>query len=184
MSQRLHHVLSHTDLPLPELFAARLDGELFRVDHCFAPIDEIEQPAHRAASLRAGNPDRVIAEQRSAAWIWGALDTPPAQHELCVATGARVRAPARGWVHMREVVIEASEIAVLDDMQVTTPLRTAVDLARFSVEFGEGEKSIVVSLMTQFGFGIIDCIDDMNRRRNLPNKRKAIARLARCVGDF
>ncbi len=177
MSHRLPIVLSEHDLPLAELAAARLDGELFRVDDCFAPVDEIEQTSHRAAALNAIVPERLIAEQHTAAWLWGALDTPPAHHELCVAVGARTRSPTVNWMRVREVVIEPTEIAAVDGMLLTSPLRTTVDLARFSIEFGEAEELIVIRLMMQFGFGVAACVDDMHCRRNLPNKRRAIERL-------
>jgi len=177
MPPRLPPVLSFHDLPVAELAAARLDGELFRIDDCFAPVDEIEQPQHRAGALRAVLPERLIAEQRSAAWIWGALDAPPTHHELCVTAGARTRSPGIGWMRVREVVIEPAEIATVAGLQLTTPLRTAVDLARFSADFGEAEELMVAWLMLHCSFGVIDCVDDMQRRRNLPNKRQAIARL-------
>lgn len=181
MTQRLPPVLSSTDLPLAELLAARLDGELFRVDDCFCPVDEVEQPAHRASALRAGLSDRLIAEQRSAAWVWGALELPPQPHQLCAAMGARVRPPGAGWVMSREVVIEPWEIVVLGGMQVTTPLRTAVDLARSSPSFGEAEERVIRWLALHGGFTVEDCLDDMDRRRNLPNKRQAAARLRRSL---
>ena len=183
MTQRLPVVLSAADLPLAELLAARLDGELFRVDDCFAPVDEIEQPRHRAEALRAGLPERLIAEQHSAAWIWGALDTPPRRHELCVAMGARVSHVGVTRSSVREVVIEPWEIETVGGMRVTNPLRTVVDLARFSATFGDSEERISRWLALSSGFGFADCIDDLNRRRNLPNKRQAAERL-RAIRDL
>jgi hypothetical protein len=182
MPQRLPPVLSAHDLPVAELFAARLDGELFRIDDCFAPIDEIVQPEHRALALRSGLPERLIAEQRSAAWIWGATDAPPVHHQLCVAPGARISAPPVGWMRVREVVITASELTTIGGMQVTNPLRTVIDLARFSESFGEAEARIVTVLARLADLGLGECLDDMNGRRNLPNKRQAIERLRGCLG--
>lgn len=177
MPQRLPPVLSSLDLPLPELLAARLDGELFRVDDCFTPVDEIEQPRHRARAAHAGLSGRLIAEQLSAAWIWGALELPPRPHQFCVALGARIHHPTGRGMTLREVVIEPTEVAVLDGHQVTTPLRTIVDLARFSPVFAELEHSVVTRLMALGGFGLQHCLEDIDRRRNLPNKRQAIERL-------
>lgn len=179
MPHRLPSILSAHDLPVAELTAARLDGELFRVDDAFAPVDEIEQPAHRAAAVRASVPDRLIAEQRSAAWIWGALDLPPTHHELCIATGVRSHSPGVAWMRIREVVVDPSEVIVIAGLQVTTPLRTIVDLARFSPMFGEAEKRMVAWLMQHHGLGLADCEADIDRRRNLPGKRRALARLRR-----
>lgn len=180
MTQRLPSVLSPVDLPIAELLAARLDGELFRVGDGFSPVDEVEQPRHRARALRAGISDRLIAEQRSAAWIWGALPAAPNPHQFCVALDARVTHSSVAWVTVRDVVIEASECVVLDELPVTTPLRTAVDLARFSSTFDEVEVQAVVRLMRFGSFGLEECLEHMSRRRNLPNKREAARRLRRC----
>jgi hypothetical protein len=154
---------------------------VFRIDDCFAPVDEIEQPWHRARALRAGLPDRLIAEQRSAAWIWGALTAPPTHHQLCAAMGARVRPQGVSWMTVREVVIEEPDILTVDGLQVTTMLRTAIDIARFSERFDQAERDIVRWLMRHGGFGLDECVADMNRRRNLPSKRRAAVRLASCA---
>jgi hypothetical protein len=177
MSLRLPLVLSARDLPLPELLAASLDGELFRVGGAFAPLDEIVGPAHRAHAILDTAPARYIAEQHSAAWVWGAIEMPPRTHEFCVNIGARVTgSPARRH-HVREVVIEQREIAAVGDVSVTTPLRTALDLARFSEHFGEGEARATLGLMRLAGFTIDDCLTELNGRRNLPNKRQAVDRI-------
>ena len=69
---RLPGVLFHSDLPEAELHAAKLDGELYPVDQCFSPIDTIEGRWNRARALLLTVPARLIAEQRTAAWIYGA----------------------------------------------------------------------------------------------------------------
>lgn len=180
MSQRLPSVLSTVDLPLPELIAARLDGEVFALDGCFCPVDEIEQPWHRARAVHMGLSERLIAEQFSAAWVWGAADRPPQVHQLCVTSDARVMHSPAPWISVREVVIEPPEIAVIAGLQVTTPLRTAVDIARFSPLFDDRDEDAVVRLMTLGGFDAADCIAEMERRRNLPQKRQAVDRFGRC----
>jgi hypothetical protein len=174
---RLPAVLSACDLPLPELQAARLDGELFAIDGCFSPIDEIEQQRHRAASLAAVVPARLIAEQHSAAWVHGALELPPARHEFCADTRARVR-PSAPPFSLREVVIDPEDVIEIGGIGVTTPLRTTLDLARFCVDFGMAERVIACRLMAIGRFEFEDCLAALNRRRNLPGKRQAIARLS------
>lgn len=126
---------------------------------------------------KAGLPERLIAEQHTAAWVWGVLARPPLHHEFCVPHAARVRSPSGGWLRVREVVIQQSDITVLDGMPVTAPLRTAVDIARFSVHFGKAEAMIISELMQRFGFTLADCQHHMNSRRNLPGKLLACARL-------
>lgn len=174
---RLPAVLSTDDLPAAELCAARLDGELFAVGDGYCPVDEIEHPGHRAAALHRGQSDRLIAEQLSAAWVWGALDAPPSHVQFCVATGARVsHSPAR-WMTMREVVIDPEEIADLDGRLVTTPVRTVLDLVRFSATFGAAE----VHVVRRLGVALADVTRAIEGRRNLPNKKRAVARLALCA---
>ncbi len=173
---RLPSVLTADDLPLPELRAALLDGELFALDAAFTPIDEIESPRHRARAAHAGLPHRLIAEQHTAAWIWGAAPA-PSRHEFCVAIAARARGVGDSAHAVREVVIEPADIASFDGLQVTTPMRTVLDLARFSLGFGQREEDAVRTLMRHHRFGVDDCFDEIDGRRNLPRKRLAMQRL-------
>jgi hypothetical protein len=178
---RLPAVLSAVDIPAPELRAARLDGEVFAVGDCFSPVDEIEQPRHRAAAAHAGHSARLIAEQLSAAWVWGALDSPPPQHQFCVATGARVsHSPGRG-ILVREVVIGTDEVVALGRALVTTPARTVMDLVRFAERFGADEARAVNRLAAGAGLSLGDAARAISGRRNLPNKRRAVARLELCA---
>lgn len=177
---RLPSVLWAHHLPAPELYAARLDGDLFDIDGCFVPVDEIEQPKHRAAALHAGLAPRLIAEQLSAAWVWGALNSPPTHRQFCVATGARVsHSPAR-WMTVREVVIDDDEVRLLSGLMVTSPARTVVDLARFSAKFEAREQEAVRRLLSGSRASLDIAIDAIANRRNLPNKRQALDRLEKC----
>jgi len=173
---RLPPVLSADDLPAPELYAARLDGQLFAIGGCFAPVDEIEQPRHRASALLSALGGKLIAEQLTAAWVWGALDSPPAHHQFCVATGARVsHSPAR-WMTVREVVIDADELVDLGGALVTDPTRTIMDLARFCPAFDLA----VARRLVGIGASPQRAIESILARRNLPNKKSTVERLSRC----
>jgi hypothetical protein len=175
---RLGPVLTIADLPLAELHAARLDGELFAIDACFAPVDEPAIPALRAESIAVQWPDRIIAEQRSAAWVYGVLTSPPARHELCADLSARARPSNSRHARIREVVIDASELVRIGRLDVTSPLRTVLDLVRFGDEFGRAEATVCSDLMTLGGFAADDCRRALGARRNLPGKVQALARLA------
>jgi hypothetical protein len=176
MSPRLESILCSVDLPEAELQAARLDGELYAISECFSPIDVISDRELRGRSLSLMLPQRVIAEQLTAAWVLGATPFPPHPHQLCADVGARVRSPGTGRANVREVVIDAAELLSFGGLRVTTPLRTVVDLGRFA-EFGDHERGVIRSLMTMGGFGVDECEAAMNRRRNLPGKAKALARI-------
>lgn len=177
MTRLLPLVLSRFDLPEAELHAARLDGELFAIDECFGPVDLAPQASLRAASLAAILPSRLIAEQRTAAWVLGALLDPPAQHQLCADSGARYRFAGAARFRVREVVLDADDVTMIGGLRVTTPLRTAIDLARFCAEFGEAEAAIVAGLARIGGFDLPDATAGLERRRHLPGKVRAAQRL-------
>lgn len=180
MSRRLPAVLSSADLPAPELAACRLDGEVYAIDRCFVPVDTVEQPRHRALAARVGLSDRMIAERASAAWIWGAKRTPPRTHQFCVVLGARVSHSAATWLSVREVVLAGDDVVSLDGLRVTSPLRTALDLARFSSEFAAEERAMVRALAVLDSFDLAICLERLDVKRNLPNKRRAVERLLSC----
>ena len=178
MPFRLPAVLTRSDVPEAELCAARLDGEVYRIDECFSPIDGIERPVSRALALSSIAPARFIAEQRTAAWVHGALGFPPAVHQFCVAAHARAKPLQGRRMIVREVEIDDSEIQPCGGIAVTTPLRTVVDLARFSRSFRTDEQLIVTTLLASGGLGIDDCRAALNRRHNLPGKRLALRRIS------
>ena len=159
---KLTAVLLSADLPLAELCAARLDGELFSIGDGFSPIDLPETAEQRARSILDLCPDRIIAEQRSAAWIWGASDSPPARHELCASLGARSKSVAPRRAIVREVVIDDLSVVELGGIRVTTPLRTILDLARFSPHFDAETRDQVARLMTAFEIDVTTITQDGN----------------------
>ncbi|CAO1651828.1 AbiEi antitoxin C-terminal domain-containing protein [Salinibacterium sp. NYA9b] len=178
MTPRLPPVLSAIDLPLAELQCAALDGELFALDQCFCPIDEFDTIHLRARALGVVLDARIIAERMTAAWVWGAALNPPARHQLCVAIGARTRPHPSLNAVLREVVITDDDIDTVSGVSVTSRLRTVFDLVRFSDPFGAREEAAVRVLMAEGKLDYGQCVDSLNARRNLPQKRIALARLA------
>jgi len=176
---RLSPVLTASDLPLAELCAARLDGELLRLGECFTAIDQPHDRFARAASIALELPDRLIAERLSAAWVWGAIPYPPPRHELCASLGARARASNPRRVIVREVAISPDEVVVIAGQRVTSPVRTLVDLARFSVEL---DTEVLRALARVGSVTIDDCRAALDRRRNLPNKRRGWLRILESFG--
>ena len=181
MPLRLGTVLSPSDFPTPELTALVLDGEAFRVDQCVAPVDTVPGPVLRAAALVAELPPRLIAEQHTAAWVWGVVADPPCLHEVCVDITARVRPTLDARLSVREVVVLHEDVAVVAGLTVTTPMRTAIDLTRFVEDWSDEEARIVRELLALGECDILDCARVMNRKRNLPGKRIALERLSGCV---
>ncbi|MBI5160462.1 MAG: hypothetical protein HY996_03465 [Micrococcales bacterium] len=125
----LPRVLDVEQLPVPELCAARLDGDLFELAGAWAPIDVAVTASDRAAAAASGVPSRWVAELGTASWIWGARSSSPSVPQFSAVVGERGPRPRRG-VDLREVVIRSRDVAVLGTARVTTPARTIADLAR------------------------------------------------------
>ncbi|WP_159078160.1 hypothetical protein [Homoserinimonas hongtaonis] len=178
MNPRLSAVLSSHDLPAAELQAARLDGEVYCVDECFSPIDEIDDAAHRAGSLRTLVPRRLIAARETAAWVHGVLINPPVVHHFWSNHDARARPNPSPRLDVRELVLLPSDIVILGGMQVTTPLRTAIDILRFTEHLGRRESAAVPLLSEQSGLSLRELREHILALKKTPGKHKALAALA------
>jgi len=126
-------------LSLPELAAARLDGDVVELGEAYAPADLVETSVLRASSLTsliAGMHDVAFAGM-SAAWIHGAGDSAPEPHELQSAAGRRLRAPATRRIIVHDPVLDPADVQHLGGVAVTTPERTLIDLLRWPATLPE-----------------------------------------------
>lgn len=155
----------------------RLDGDLVAVGTCFAPLDDVPDAAQRAASLREFADGRLVAERRTAAWVWGAVFQPPTPIELCTGHEARfARAPSLGMV-VREVVIAADEVVRVEGASITSPARTAADLVRFTAEWGPEQTDVARRVLENTGTSR-DEVEVALDRYKLTHRRRALRRLA------
>lgn len=175
MSRRLAPVLDSSDLPLAELQAARLDGEVFSIGEAFAPVDELEQGRHRALSIRCLAGDRLIADRLTAAWIHGALLLPPERHAFCVPYSARGSVPSPRYT-VREVVISEDEVTLMAGVKVTRTKRTTIDLLR-QEQFSALELAAVIGLIRDCGVSLEWCRAHLLERHKLAGKRAALERI-------
>ncbi len=174
---RVPSVLTPLDLPLAELCAARIDGEVVAFGAGYRSLATVETPALRIHAVLGAASPRLIAELGTAAWIWGAMDPPPLALEFCCAHAARFRPTFERAARIREVRLEPEDVIHLDGLAVTSPLRTAVELARARQEFGPVDQVAVRELGRIAGVTLADAQALMNRRPNLSGKRRALVRL-------
>lgn len=176
MTRRLDSVLGLDTLPLAELCAARLDGELVRCAGAFLAVDAPDLPEVRAAVAHAGRSTRVIVERRSAAWVLGALPLPPATPQLCVSASARTHRRPSG--DLREVRFEPDELVAFGGVLVTGPLRTAIDLVRTaSHDEHREDRAALRQLLDMAGMEPVAAAGVLRSRWKLPGKAQAIERL-------
>lgn len=141
--------LTMADLPLAELSSARLDGELFALGGSWCPVDALDGPETRAGAIQRAAPRRAAAERLTAAWIYG-LAPEPDEHQFCVDVNARTRKAPDAGVRLREVRLGSDDTVILARLLVTTPLRTAVDLARWGTAPGrQAETALIAALLAR-----------------------------------
>ena len=172
---RLHPVLTEADLPLSELWAACRDGELVPLSSsAFIFADLPQTPAVRALAVQPVLGQRMIIERQSAAWVHGALKRAPRIHTVAVRYEHRSRA-AHGHATIREVVLRRGDTTMIAGIEVTTPLRTAVDLSRDRGYDSARDSPVVARLLSSSG--LPECRDYLDRARNLPHKALALRRI-------
>ena len=178
-AQHLNDLLDF-DLPLAELSAARLDGEVAALGHGYAPIDVPAGVSARARSLARVLPRRLIADRRTAAWVHGAIERLPQRVDACARTKSRPSALLIFVGSIREVVIDDAEVTRFDSVCVTTPLRTIFDLLR-EAEFDGDAARVVQRLAALYSVSHETCTRYLDGRPHLPNKALTRSRLARAL---
>jgi hypothetical protein len=172
---RLDSVLTEDDLPLGELWAACRDGELVPLSSsAFTFADLPQTPVIRALAVQPVLGHRMIIERHSAAWVHGALDTPPRLHTIAVRYAHRSNA-SRDLATVREVVVRPGDTTLIAGLEITTPMRTAADLAR-DRGFSDADDAPVITRLLA-GSGLPECRDYLGRARNLPHKALALQRI-------
>jgi hypothetical protein len=176
VTRLLPSVLYERDLPLPELHAARLDGEVYAIDECFAPIDQANISQVRARALWSLVGDRAIAAGESALWIYGYLNDPPHRHTLCVPRTNRQTLHRTGRMIVRETRMTHGDTQLIDRLRITSPTRTVLDLV-MGQAFGSGEHAALVWLIGRLGADVAACRSRIGTTTHLPGRRAALERL-------
>ncbi|MBT2499863.1 hypothetical protein J7E25_12255 [Agromyces sp. ISL-38] len=176
---RLPMVLGTDDLPLAELCAARIDGELVAIDDGWSPIDEPDLPALRAAVVALRAPRALVIERLSAAWVYGGLHTPPAIAQFCVPHRSRIAVISDHRSIVREVTINEADIVDFGPSRCTTVARTAFDLLRDAALTDDASESVVATLFADRP-GLADEVAlRFDEARRMPHKLRALERLDR-----
>ncbi|CAH0148346.1 hypothetical protein SRABI76_00728 [Microbacterium oxydans] len=127
MHPALLYVPGHR-LSLPELSAARLDGDVIDIGDAYIPADLVESPDVRASSVAGFVQEGTAASGPTAAWIHGAGDAPPSVHHLQRARVRRVRPRPSLRVVFHDTAVDAVDLVELGGIAVVTPTRTMLDL--------------------------------------------------------
>lgn len=124
---------------LAELHAMKLDGVLAAViGEAFRCTTQEETPGHRAAALAHHIPPalapRAVLGQLSAAWVYGCAPPPTVIALLQNHEGKSASLPPLSGCTLRQVYLDPQEVLSIGGPLVTSPLRTALDVARTAPE--------------------------------------------------
>jgi hypothetical protein len=156
-----------------ELTAACLDGHLVELGEAFIPADAVETAALRAGSLIRILGDTLAATHLTAAWIHGALPSPPARHTVQRAVGRRLHiAPDRQVVY-RDLAVDPADLQLVGGVLVTSVVRTLSDLARVDDDVHARACGLLGATRPD---AVATAIERL-RQGSLPHKRAALARL-------
>jgi hypothetical protein len=172
---RLPDVLSVADLPIAELCAARMDGQLIAVDECFSPVDQPVGQIERADALSAIAGSQAVAHGGSALWIHGLADAPPAVHTVWVAREDRGTVRRTRRLFVRETRFLDGDLARIGRQLVVSPVRMVFDLVR-TEGFGPVEAAELSLVVAAFGLDADACLARIEAVPNLPGRRSALER--------
>ena len=173
---RLPAVLTPPLFPEAELSALALDGDGFRLGDALVPTDVPVGAAVRAASLQpAAHRYGLVAERWTAAWVHGAVPSAPRPHQLCNDVGRHER--TRMVPGLREVLLQPDDVQVLGGMAVTSPLRTACDLARLEART-DGLAPALTALLALARRTPLEAAELLRAGPRSPCKRVGVRRLA------
>lgn len=162
--------------PIAELSACALDGELFQVDAAYLLCDYPSDVTSRARVVVSRVDERCIVASWSAAWVHAAIARPPAQHTVALRDGLRIRLSPDLRYDIAQMSFDKSDVMGSVGAFVTTPLRTAIDLARF-VSHDSRLDDALVALMRGSQATTQDVRNVLNRGLHLPYKQRAYRRL-------
>ena len=126
----------------------------------------------------------AVAIEQSALWVFGAISTPPRQVCMAGLDGTRLYV-GTGNAQVRELVIPRSDCLSFGNRLVTTPARTAADIARHSPD-DDTALADLTALERKTGFTSQEALAILGRTVHLPfarrGRRRLGAALAHAVG--
>ncbi len=177
MTTTLPLLLDQSQLPRAELGAARLDGEVRELAGSYCAVDVHPSAALRGVAIAPLVPDRLVVERLSAAWVHGATPRFPRPVQLCIRSSNRIRDVPSVERRVRQVLLGDDEIVAAGPVQVTSRVRTAVDLVRCEPLFDRAVLLGVTTLLLAAESSVAECAHHLQRVPHLPHKHRALQRL-------
>ena len=162
---------------IAELSACALDGDVSLVDFTYVLNDCHQDTYSRARIVGSCVDGRCVVASWSAAWVHGAIAYAPLQHTVALRDGLRIRLSPDRRYDIAQMSFDASDVMGTYGAFVTTPLRTAIDLARFTPS-DVRLRGALISLLWNAQVSFVEVQDVIERGNNLPYKQRAYRRLS------
>ena len=162
MASLINDVLGIDDLPMAELHALKLLGEVYPVGDGFSPVDLPSLSITRAAAVAMIAPARFIADRRTAAWVWSGYGGAPSPPQFCIDIRLRKRQPRRSRCELREVVVSSADVVMLGGLPIMSALRTAIDISRDAMCPDALAVQTLAALLPSTGLSVEECIAELD----------------------
>jgi len=170
-----------TDFPPSEQSAMVLDGHLSRIGATVVEPDTPDDAQNRIRLASIGCPPNVALVRLSAAWVWHAFDELPQRVSVSSIEGKRLASPSNGRFVTCDLRFTDGDLVDSPSGHVTSPARTATDIARYETVLEQIEIVALLRRLLQVherGFGSSEAIiERVERSRNLPYKARCLSRL-------
>ncbi len=156
--------------------AWRLTGAIVPCGPGFRGLGWPETPTVRLAALAEWLRPHQAVTHGTAAWVWGASRTAGDAIEITMVAGRRRPITTAPEVRVRELRVAPDDLERLGDFDVTTPLRTAIDLLYRSEAFTPADAIACRLLAFRFPGGLHRIRAHIGSRRR-PGRTMALERL-------
>ncbi len=174
------HTSELSEFSPAERWALVRDGHAVVVQGIICILDTVSGPRLRLDALLCGDHlgvahEDAVAIEQSALWVLGAISVPPRQ--LCIAglDGVRLYV-GKARTHVRELNIPRTDCLTFGSRLVTTPERTAADIARYSSD-DDCAFADLTALAQRTGYRNRHALAIVGRTVHLPFAKRARQRL-------
>lgn len=167
---------------LAELQAMAIDGLVVNIfGPAYVAAGEPVTSVHRALAAHAALPQpirhKVVLGRLTAAWVYGC--SPPGR-KVTVLLDHRYRATSQGRhrsIHLHEVALGPLDTMSISGVQITSPLRTALDIAVYARDEDAVRILLALSADARLKCPLGYILQALQIRERMPGKNVALKRL-------
>lgn len=158
-----------------ERWALVRDGHAVVTEGIVCIIDSIPGPGLRLDAHLSTDVSDAVAIEQSALWVHGVIDHPPRELAVAGLHGARLYLDVPR-ARCRELNIGSADCSQFGDKLVTSAVRTAADIARYSPDDEHAVRNLI-GLSLNTGYNTDHALRIVGRTAHLPFARRARQRL-------